>query len=182
MVARFLEKDGRAVAELATGEVLPVDVVVAATGWTQDIPFLPADVLEKLHDERGDFLLHRQIHPIDVPDLSFAGYNSSFFSPLSAEVSAIWIGRCSAATTRCPAATRCWPSAARRWTGCASAPTASTPGAPTSSRSRSRTSTRCSPTSASAWAADPAKQWLLPIDPGDYQHVTPTLAKRLQRA
>jgi len=27
-----------------------------------------------------------------------------------------------------------------------------------------------------------AKQWLLPIDPGDYQHVTPTLAKRLQRA
>ena len=27
-----------------------------------------------------------------------------------------------------------------------------------------------------------AKQWLLPIDPGAYKHVTPTLAKRLQKA
>jgi hypothetical protein len=91
-IARFLEKDGRPHAELATGEVLPADVVLAATGWTQDIPFLPREVMDRLLDENGDFLLYRQIHPIDVPDLSFAGYNSSFFSPLSAEVSAIWIG------------------------------------------------------------------------------------------
>ena len=27
-----------------------------------------------------------------------------------------------------------------------------------------------------------AKQWLLPIDPGDYKHVAPALARRLQAA
>lgn len=91
-IRRFLEKDGKPFAELSNGETIPADVVVAATGWTQDIPFLSEDVMSRLLDHNGDFLLYRQIHPINVQDLSFAGYNSSFFSPLSAEVSAIWIG------------------------------------------------------------------------------------------
>lgn len=91
-IRRLVEKDGRPFTELSTGDSLPADVVVAATGWTQDIPFLPSEVMDRLLDENGDYLLYRQIHPIHVRDLSFAGYNSSFFSPLSAEVSAIWIG------------------------------------------------------------------------------------------
>lgn len=40
---------------------------------SQDIPFLPADVVERLTDENGDDRLHRQNHPIDVPELSVAG-------------------------------------------------------------------------------------------------------------
>ncbi len=36
-------------------------------------------------------MLYRQVLPIDVPDLYFAGYNSSFFSPLNAEIAAVWI-------------------------------------------------------------------------------------------
>jgi hypothetical protein len=42
-------------------------------------------------DERGNFMLYRQILPVDVPDLYFNGYNSSFFSPLNAEMAAVWI-------------------------------------------------------------------------------------------
>jgi hypothetical protein len=48
-------------------------------------------VAERLVDERGNFLLYRQILPVDVDDVTFAGYNSSFFSPLNAEMAAAWI-------------------------------------------------------------------------------------------
>ncbi|MEO7127092.1 MAG: NAD(P)-binding domain-containing protein, partial [Nakamurella sp.] len=91
-IVRFLEMDGKPHAELTSGVVIPADIVIAATGWSQDIPFLPAEVMDKLLDENGDYLLYQQIFPINVKDLTFAGYNSSFFSPLSAETSAIWIG------------------------------------------------------------------------------------------
>ncbi|MDQ1104826.1 flavin-containing monooxygenase [Nocardioides zeae] len=92
VISRLGERDGKPIAELADGTVIPADVVLAATGWTQEIPFLPDDVVARFTNAQGDYLLHRQIHPIGVEDLSFAGYNSSFFSPLSAEVSALWIG------------------------------------------------------------------------------------------
>jgi hypothetical protein len=36
-------------------------------------------------------MLYRQIRPADVADLYFNGYNSSFFSPLNAEMAAVWI-------------------------------------------------------------------------------------------
>ena len=55
------------------------------------MPFLPAEVRRRLLDERGNFLLYRQIRPVDVPGLYFNGYNSSFFSPLNAEMAAVWI-------------------------------------------------------------------------------------------
>jgi surfactin synthase thioesterase subunit len=45
--------------------------VVCATGFVQEVPFLDEQVQRKLHDERG--------------------YNSSFFSPLNAEMAALWI-------------------------------------------------------------------------------------------
>jgi hypothetical protein len=92
VVARFAEQDRRPVAELANGETIPADIVLAATGWSQDIPFFADEVMDRLIDDNGDFVLYRQIHPVGIPNLSFAGYNSSFFSPLSAEVSALWIG------------------------------------------------------------------------------------------
>jgi cation diffusion facilitator CzcD-associated flavoprotein CzcO len=78
-------------AELDNGTRLPADLIVCATGFTQGIPFLPADVTRQVLDDRGNFLLYRQILPVDVPDLYFNGYNSSFFSPLNAEMAALWI-------------------------------------------------------------------------------------------
>ena len=92
-ITRLLEKDGRPSVELADGTVLPADVVVCGTGFHQRVPFLDDATQARLHDERGNFALYRQILPHDVPNLTFCGYNSSFFSPLSAEVAALWIAQ-----------------------------------------------------------------------------------------
>ena len=90
-IARLSVLDGQPSAELADGTVLPADLVVCATGFTQGVPFLDAHVQQRLFDERGNFMLYRQIQPVDVPGLYFNGYNSSFFSPLNAEMAALWI-------------------------------------------------------------------------------------------
>jgi len=90
-IARLLADDGQPAAELDDGTRLPADLIVCATGFTQGVPFLPADVTRQVLDERGNFILYRQIRPADVPGLYFNGYNSSFFSPLNAEMAAVWI-------------------------------------------------------------------------------------------
>ena len=81
----------------------PADLIVCATGFTQGVPFLPADVTRRVLDERGNFMLYRQIRPVDVPGLYFNGYNSSFFSPLNAEMAAIWIAADLAGAVALPA-------------------------------------------------------------------------------
>ncbi|MGH3349092.1 MAG: flavin-containing monooxygenase [Nocardioides sp.] len=91
-IAAFVVKDGKAYAELANGRALPADVVVTATGFKQELPFFSEEIQGQLTDDNGDYQLFRQIMPLNVHDLTFAGYNSSFFSPLSAEMSAVWIG------------------------------------------------------------------------------------------
>ena len=83
--------DGRPHARLSDGARVPADHVVCGTGFRQRVPFLADELEARLTDERGNFRLYRQIHPVDVPHLSFSGYNSSFFSPLSAEIAALWI-------------------------------------------------------------------------------------------
>ncbi|MFD9738537.1 flavin-containing monooxygenase [Umezawaea sp. NPDC059074] len=90
-ITRLFARDGKPFAELADGSTLPADLVVCATGFGQGVPFLADDVQGKLFDERGNFLLYRQILPLGVPGLYFNGYNSSFFSPLNAEMAAVWI-------------------------------------------------------------------------------------------
>jgi cation diffusion facilitator CzcD-associated flavoprotein CzcO len=89
-ISRLLAVDGFPHAELDDGTMLRADVVVCATGYTQGVPFFDPDLQQKLTDERGNFMLYRQVLPVDVPHLSFAGYNSSFFSPLNAEMGALW--------------------------------------------------------------------------------------------
>ena len=91
-ITRLGERDGRPYAELSDGTSLPADLVVCATGYTQGVPFFDADLTSALLDERANFMLYRQILPVAVPDLYFAGYNSSFFSPLNAEMAGLWIG------------------------------------------------------------------------------------------
>lgn len=103
IIARLLEKDGRPHAELRDGTVLPADLVVCATGYRQGATFFTDDVQRRVLDERGNFLLYRQIKPIGVPELYFNGYNSSFFSPLNAEMAGIWIAADIAGTLRLPA-------------------------------------------------------------------------------
>ncbi|GIJ45392.1 monooxygenase [Virgisporangium aliadipatigenens] len=90
-VARLRVIDGRPHADLSDGTTLPADLVVCATGFTQGVPFLDSHSRSQIFDERGNFLLYRQILPIGVDGLYFNGYNSSFFSPLNAEMAAVWI-------------------------------------------------------------------------------------------
>jgi hypothetical protein len=101
-IARLGAKDGAPFAELGDGTTLPADLVVCATGFTQGVPFLAEDVQERLFDERGNFMLYRQILPVDVPGLYFNGYNSSFFSPLNAEMAAVWIAAEAAGAVQLP--------------------------------------------------------------------------------
>jgi dimethylaniline monooxygenase (N-oxide forming) len=100
-IDRFVVADGvdaegkpvpRPFAALSNGETVAADLVVTGTGFKQQIPFMDDVVVKRLLDERGNFQLWRQILPHDVPNLTFAGYNSSFFSPLSAEMGALWVG------------------------------------------------------------------------------------------
>ncbi|MFI5622074.1 flavin-containing monooxygenase [Nocardioides sp. NPDC051685] len=91
-IAAFVTKEGKPYAELANGRAVPADVVVTATGFKQELPFFSEEIQDQLTDDNGDYQLYRQILPLSVKDLTFAGYNSSFFSPLSAEMSAVWIG------------------------------------------------------------------------------------------
>jgi Flavin-binding monooxygenase-like len=90
-IVSLLSVDGVPTAELDDGTRLPADLIVCATGFTQSVPFLPAAVAACVLDPRGNFQLYRQIRPVDVPGLYFNGYNSSFFSPLNAEMAAVWI-------------------------------------------------------------------------------------------
>lgn len=78
-------------AKLTNGETVRADLIVCGTGFQQVVPFFNEELNARLTDEEGNFLLYKQIHPINVPNLTFSGYNSSFFSPLSAEMAAVWI-------------------------------------------------------------------------------------------
>ncbi len=180
LISRFAAREGRPVAILSDGQEIPADVVLAATGWTQDLPFLPEEVVDRLTDANGDFLLYRHIHPIDVADLSFAGYNSSFFSPLSAEASAIWIGSLLGGNHRLPPREEMLRtvSARLRWMR------ERTHG----NHARGTNVIPFSMHNVDEVLGDvgldvsrlvKAKQWLLPIDPSDYRSITPTLARRL---
>jgi cation diffusion facilitator CzcD-associated flavoprotein CzcO len=91
VIERLGSEGGRPVAVLSTGEAVPADVIACGTGWQQRVPFFSEELERRLTDDRGNFELYHQIQPLDVPRLSFCGYNSSFFSPLSAEVASWWI-------------------------------------------------------------------------------------------
>ncbi|WP_226359412.1 NAD(P)-binding domain-containing protein, partial [Pseudonocardia sp. ICBG601] len=54
-------RDGGPVAIVGDGTEVRADLVVAATGFHQRVPFLSQDVRDRLVDERGNFELYRQI-------------------------------------------------------------------------------------------------------------------------
>jgi dimethylaniline monooxygenase (N-oxide forming) len=81
---------GGGLLELDTGEQLKADVVIFATGWQQEVPFLePGLAREVLRD--GRFHLFRNILPPGERRMGFVGYASSSNCPLTAEVSAHWL-------------------------------------------------------------------------------------------
>lgn len=181
-VKRLLEKDGAPHAELSDGTVLRADLVVCGTGYRQTIPFLAPSVVDGLLDERGNFRLYRQIHPVDVPRLSFAGYNSSFFSPLNAEMAAVWIAALLAAELTLPPAEEMRAQVTRRLSFM--------DGATNGHHCRGTKIIPFSLHNVDEVLGDldlqigpgaRLKQWLGPVDPAAYRKVTPTLLARLGR-
>ena len=69
------------------------DLIVMATGWRQEVPFLDEDARAKLIEPDGQYRLYRMTVNPDLPGLGFVGFNSSFVSTLSAELGAHWLGR-----------------------------------------------------------------------------------------
>jgi dimethylaniline monooxygenase (N-oxide forming) len=81
----------KASAKLSTGETIAADIIICGTGWQQEVPFLDKATQAKIMDNKGNFRLYKCVLPPNVSGLAFNGYNSSFFSPLSAEIGSLWI-------------------------------------------------------------------------------------------
>ncbi|PWJ53570.1 Predicted flavoprotein CzcO associated with the cation diffusion facilitator CzcD [Quadrisphaera granulorum] len=182
-VVRLLaDDDGRPAAELADGTVLPADLVLCGTGFRQHVRFLAPQVEARLHDDRGNFRLHRQIVPLDVPDLSFVGYNSSFFSPLSAEVAALYVADRLAGNDRVGDRAEALARVDRKLAWMEER-----------TKGRHARGTNIIPFSMhnvdevleelelNLPAPKRAVQWLLPVDPGSYAGLHARLAQRLKR-
>ncbi|MFJ3496968.1 flavin-containing monooxygenase [Streptomyces sp. NPDC086091] len=179
-IARLSAEDGRPHAALEDGTVLPADLIVCATGFTQGVPFLGPDVERRLLDERGNFMLYRQILPLGVPGLYFNGYNSSFFSPLNAEMAALWIAADLAGAVALP------PERERR-----EAVVAQLAFMDTATDTHHCRGTKIIPFSMhnvdevlsdldlNVSAAVRASHWLNPVDPAAYRRITPRLLARL---
>jgi cation diffusion facilitator CzcD-associated flavoprotein CzcO len=182
VIARLLAGDGKPVAELDDGTRLPADLIVCATGFTQGIPFLPADVAGRVLDERGNFMLYRQILPVDVPGLYFNGYNSSFFSPLNAEMAAVWIAAdlAGAIVRPGPAQVRQHVTEQLAFMDVAT-DTHHCHGGKIIPFSLHNVDEVLGDLGVNVSAAVRAWHWLMPVDPAAYRRVTPSVLARLPR-
>jgi cation diffusion facilitator CzcD-associated flavoprotein CzcO len=179
-ITRLFAEAGRPFAELSDGTVLPADLIICATGFTQGVPFLDQDVQDRILDERSNFVLYRQILPLGVDGLYFNGYNSSFFSPLNAEMAAVWIAGHLAGAVPLPE-----PTAVRR------AVVEQLAFMDTATNRHHCRGTKIIPFSMhnvdevlddldlNISARVRASHWLNPVNPSAYRRVTPTLVKRL---
>ncbi|GLZ60447.1 NAD(P)/FAD-dependent oxidoreductase [Micromonospora sp. NBRC 107095] len=175
----LVDDGGRPTARLADGTVLPADLVICGTGFRQRVPFLDDAVHARLQDDAGNFMLYRQILPLGVPRLTFAGYNSSFFSPLSAEMAAVWTAAYLRGGITLPPEDRMRDEVRARlaWM------TARTNG-------RHARGTNIIPFSMhnidevldelglNLGSLTRARQWLFPVDPGSYRGVTEQMIRR----
>jgi cation diffusion facilitator CzcD-associated flavoprotein CzcO len=77
--------------ELQDGLVLPADVVVAATGYDQDLGLFTDAARRALVDEHGDLALARYALPERLPNVAFVGWVNSFRSLIGAEMQSLWV-------------------------------------------------------------------------------------------
>ncbi len=134
-------------------------------------------------DARGNFLLYRQILPVDVPGLYFNGYNSSFFSPLNAEMAAVWIAAdlAGALSLPSPAAMREQVDAQIAFMDVATDGHHSR-GGKIIPFSLHNVDEVLGDLGLNISAAVRAWHWLMPVAPAAYRRVTPAVLSRLPRA
>jgi cation diffusion facilitator CzcD-associated flavoprotein CzcO len=182
-IARLLARDGRPHAELADGTVLPADLVVCATGFTQDVPFLDPDVRARVLDERGNFLLYRQILPLGIDGLYFNGYNSSFFSPLNAEMAGAWIAAHLAGAVPLPPAVAMRQAVLEQLAFMDEATNCHhSHGGKIIPFSMHNVDEVLGDLGLNIGAATRASHWLNPVNPSAYRRVVPALLRRLRSA
>ncbi|HTU07041.1 MAG TPA: NAD(P)/FAD-dependent oxidoreductase [Trebonia sp.] len=181
-IVRLLADDGVPAAELDDGTRLPADLIVCATGFTQGVPFLTDDVRRRILDGRGNFQLYRQILPAGVPDLYFNGYNSSFFSPLNAEMAALWIAADLAGAVALPSPAAMRQQVADQLTFMdAATDTHHCHGGKIIPFSMHNVDEVLADLHVNIGAAVRAWHWLMPVDPAAYRRVTPAVLDRLPR-
>ena len=78
---------------LDSGQIVPSEVVVLATGFEPDLALLSPDDRSKIMTSSGDYRLYRHMVNPHLPDLTFNGYNGTTAVPLTSEVGAHWIAR-----------------------------------------------------------------------------------------
>jgi Flavin-binding monooxygenase-like len=181
-IARLLTDGGKPVAELDDGTRLLADLIVCATGFTQGVPFLPGEVTRRLLDERGNFLLYRQVLPVGIPGLYFNGYNSSFFSPLNAEMAALWIAADLAGALTRPEPTRMRQQVTDQLAFMDVATDSHhCHGGKIIPFSMHNVDEVLGDLDVNISAAVRAWHWLMPVDPAAYRHITRSVLQRLPR-
>ena len=78
---------------LASGDSLPADLVICATGWRHDYSYLPHDLLAKIHDADGMHLYRHMLHPA-LPGFAFIGGVQGINSATLYAMQATWLARC----------------------------------------------------------------------------------------
>jgi Flavin-binding monooxygenase-like len=182
-IARLGSDQGEPVAELDDGTQLPADMIICATGFTQGVPFLPSQVTRRVLDGSGNFLLYRQIRPVEVPDLYFNGYNSSFFSPLNAEIAALWIAADLAGAVPLPSPTEMRQQVADQLSFMdAATATHHCHGGKIIPFSLHNVDEVLSDLGVNISSAVRAWHWLMPVNPAAYRRITPAVLKLLPGA
>lgn len=167
---------GRPAVQISDGRVVGSEVLVVATGFDQSLGFLDRAVQDRLSTaSHGALRLDRRILAVDMPRLAFIGWSSSYHTPLTSEVAAIWL-----------AAHLSGQESLRRRTGSESALTY--PLTPERAVALGVAQVpHVTLTDLDALLRDlgsplplaaRVKQWLVPIDPKSYQHVLPQLQRR----
>jgi len=77
---------------LASGQNVPADVVICATGWRHDYSFLPARLLDGIYDEDGMHLYRHMVHP-ELPGFAFVGGVQGINNATLYAIQATWVAR-----------------------------------------------------------------------------------------
>ncbi len=80
--------------QLDSGEMLQADMIICATGYIEQFPFLSEALSQRLGqnptDERVDLDLYRRLIPVGVPNIAFIGFAAAAYQWLCFEVQSHW--------------------------------------------------------------------------------------------
>lgn len=175
-VADLTGDDRGAVVRLRDGAVLATDVLVAATGYEQDLALFGPATRQRLVEPDGDLLLHRKVLPTTLPRLAFIGWSQSYRSPLLAEVQSFWLAGLLLGEVALPPAPVQRRGAARYRLTHAKAAADGAPQMP--SGSFGELDVLLEDLRLALPGRTRRRQLLAPLDPADYAYVLPALLRR----